>query len=184
MLGPLLRATALADLDSGRHVDRVGYYAGLTAHALGVEDVRCGELASSSRLHDIGKLGIPDEILLKPAELSAGERRLMERHTEIGFRILAGSGSHLLELAAGIALTHHERFDGRGYPRGLACEEIPMAGRIAAVADVFDALTTDRVYRSALEPREAARLMRAGSGSQFDPAVLEALLGALRLEAD
>lgn len=179
VIGPLLRATAIAEVDGGHHVDRVGRYAGLTARALGLEGARCGELASSCRLHDIGKLGVPNRILLKPATLTSGERRVVEKHAEIGFRILAGSGSDLLDLAASIALTHHERFDGRGYPRGLAGEEIPLHGRIAAVADVYDALTSRRVYRDALPESEATDLMCAASGSQFDPVVLEAFFRAV-----
>jgi putative two-component system response regulator len=179
VIGPLLRASATADVDGGRHVNRVGRYAGLTAKALGLEWARCSELASSCRLHDIGKLGVPNRILLKPAALTPGERRIVEQHAAIGYRILAGSGSELLDLAATIALTHHERFDGGGYPHGLVGEEIPLAGRIAAVADVYDALTSRRVYRDALPPSEATALMRAASGSQFDPDVLDAFLHAV-----
>jgi HD-GYP domain-containing protein (c-di-GMP phosphodiesterase class II) len=179
VIGPLLRASATADVDGGRHVNRVGRYAGLTAKALGLEWARCSELASSCRLHDIGKLGVPNRILLKPAALTAGERRIVEQHAAIGYRILAGTGSELLDLAATIALTHHERFDGRGYPNRLAGEQIPLEGRIAAVADVYDALTSRRVYRDALPADEATALMRAGSGSHFDPAVLDAFLHAV-----
>jgi putative two-component system response regulator len=179
VVGPLLRASATADVDGGRHVNRVGRYAGLTAKALGLEWARCTELASSCRLHDIGKLGVPNRILLKPAALTSGERRIVEQHAAIGYRILAGSGSELLDLAASIALTHHERFDGGGYPYGLSGEAIPLAGRIAAVADVYDALTSRRVYRDALPSQEATSVMRAGSGSQFDPVVLDAFLHAV-----
>jgi putative two-component system response regulator len=179
VVGPLLRASASADVDGGRHVNRVGRYAGLTAKALGLEWARCTELASSCRLHDIGKLGVPNRILLKPAALTPGERRIVEQHAAIGYRILAGSGSELLDLAASIALTHHERFDGGGYPYGLSGEAIPLAGRIAAVADVYDALTSRRVYRDALPSQEATAVMRAGSGSQFDPVVLDAFLHAV-----
>ena len=179
VIGPLLRAGATADVDGGRHVHRVGRYAGLTAKALGLEWARCSELASSCRLHDIGKLGIPNRILLKPASLTPGERRIVEQHAAIGYRILAGSGSELLDLAATIALTHHERFDGGGYPHGLGGEEIPLSGRIAAVADVYDALTSRRVYRDALPAHEATDLMRTSSGAQFDPVVLDAFLHAV-----
>ncbi|HJS70836.1 MAG TPA: HD domain-containing phosphohydrolase [Gaiellaceae bacterium] len=183
MIGPLLRASATADVDGGRHVNRVGRYAGLTANALGLEWARCSELASSCRLHDIGKLGVPNRILLKPTSLTPGERCIVQQHAAIGYRILAGSGSELLDLAATIALTHHERFDGAGYPHGLASEEIPLAGRIAAVADVYDALTSRRVYRDALPAREAIDFMRSAAGSQFDPAVLEAFLHAVGFSA-
>jgi putative two-component system response regulator len=103
----------------------------------------------------------------------------MERHTEVGYEILAGSNSELLRMAARIALTHHERWDGKGYPRGLGEEEIPIEGRIVAVADVFDALLSDRPYRAAMSIEEAAAAIREGRGSQFDPAVVDALLGCL-----
>ena len=106
----------------------------------------------------------------------------MERHAAIGYRILADSGSEFLDLAASIALTHHEWFDGHGYPKGLAGEEIPLVGRIAAVADVFDALTSDRVYHVAAPREHAARVLRGGAGSQFDPEVVEAFLDSLELD--
>jgi putative two-component system response regulator len=129
-------------------------------------------------MHDVGKIGVPDAILLKPGPLDAGERVEMQRHAEIGYGILAGSGAELLDLAATIAWTHHERFDGGGYPRGLKGEEIPLEGRIAAVADVFDALTSDRVYRAAFTRAEALMMMRAERGLHFDPRVLDAFLEA------
>jgi len=181
-LQPLLRATELVDAGAGRHLEQVGRYSGAAARALGVPESRARGIASACRLHDIGKLGVPDEILLKPAALSEPERRLMERHAEIGHRILVNSGTAILDLAASIALTHHERWDGQGYPQGLAGDEIPLTGRIAAVADVFDALTSDRVYRPALTWGEAARILREASGSQFDPEVVSAFLDSIELD--
>ena len=181
-LRPLLRATELVDAGAGRHLEQVGHYSGLAARALGLLEPRSRVIASASRLHDIGKLGVPDEILLKPGALSPPERCLMERHAAIGYRILADSGSEFLDLAASIALTHHEWFDGHGYPKGLAGEEIPLVGRIAAVADVFDALTSDRVYHVAAPREHAARVLRGGAGSQFDPEVVEAFLDSLELD--
>ena len=181
-LRPLLRATELVDAGAGRHLEQVGHYSGLAARALGLLEPYSRVIASASRLHDIGKLGVPDEILLKPGALSPPERCLMERHAAIGYRILADSGSEFLDLAASIALTHHEWFDGHGYPKGLAREEIPLVGRIAAVADVFDALTSDRVYHVAAPREDAARVLRGGAGSQFDPEVVEAFLDALELD--
>jgi HD-GYP domain-containing protein (c-di-GMP phosphodiesterase class II) len=175
-LEPLLRAAELVDAGTGRHLNRVAFYAGLTAHALGLEDSRCELISSACRLHDIGKLGVSGEILRKPGPLSASERREMERHSAIGHDILADTGSELLELAAEVALTHHEWFDGRGYPNALRGDEISLVGRIAAVADAFDALTSDRVYRPAVSRAEAVRLLRSASGSQFDPAVVDAFL--------
>jgi putative two-component system response regulator len=181
-LQPLLRATELVDAGAGRHLEQVGRYSGVAARALGLPDGRTRAIASACRLHDIGKLGVPDEILLKPAALSEPERRLMERHSEIGHRILANSGTPILDLAAAIALNHHEWWDGQGYPQGLSEAEIPLVGRIAAVADAFDALTSDRVYRPALSFDEAARILREASGSQFDPDVVNAFLDAAELD--
>ena len=122
----------------------------------------------------MGKIGIPDAILRTPAELSAEEWEQVRRHPELGHRLLAGSGSPLLELAATIALTHHERVNGSGYPRGLRGDEIPLEGRIAAVADVFDALTSERVYQAAHRADDARAMLESGRGTLFDPAVLDA----------
>jgi putative two-component system response regulator len=181
-LRPLLRATELVDAGAGLHLEQVGHYSGLAASALGFPESQSHSIASACRLHDIGKLGVPDEILLKPAALSEPERCLMQRHATIGHRILADSDSVFLDLAASIALTHHEWFNGEGYPNCLVGEEIPLVGRIAAVADAFDALTSDRVYRPAASCEDAARVLRFASGSQFDPDVVEAFLDALELD--
>jgi putative two-component system response regulator len=181
-LQPLLRATELVDAGAGRHLERVGRYSEVAARALGLPEQRSRAIASACRLHDIGKLGVPDEILLKPGALSDPERRLMERHAAIGHRILEDSGTPLLDLAASIALTHHEWYDGSGYPQGLVNDDIPLVGRIAAVADAFDALTSDRVYRAAATPEEAARVLREASGSQFDPDVVAAFLDSIELD--
>jgi HD-GYP domain-containing protein (c-di-GMP phosphodiesterase class II) len=133
----------------------------------------------AAALHDVGKIGIPDAILLKPTALTDNERRQMERHAEVGYQLLAGSGSELLELAAQIAWTHHERADGSGYPRGLPHEHIALEGQITAVADVFDALTHDRVYRPALPVDQALDIMRRGRGRQFDASVHDAFIDSL-----
>jgi putative two-component system response regulator len=129
-------------------------------------------------MHDVGKIGIPDRILLKPGRLTDEERKVMEAHTEMGHRILAGSGVELLDLAARMALTHHERIDGTGYPGRLAGDAIPIEGRICAVADVFDALTSDRVYRKAFRPDEARQIMLEERGTQFDAELLDLFFGA------
>jgi putative two-component system response regulator len=135
-------------------------------------------------LHDVGKIGVPDSILLKPGPLDATEREIIERHSDLGSRMLANGRSPVLILGAQIALSHHERWDGSGYPNGLAHDEIPIAGRIAAIGDVFDALTSNRVYRQALPLSEAQSQMRAESGRQFDPELLDLFLGATdQLEA-
>ena len=172
----LSRAAELRDDDTGAHIERVSLYCELIAQRLGLDPDMREQLRIASPMHDIGKIGIPDSILLKPGPLDPAERAAMERHAEIGHRILAGSGAELLDLAATIAWTHHERFDGGGYPQGLAGEAIPLAGRIAAVADVFDALTSDRAYRGAVPFHEAIAQLRSGRGSQFDARVLDAFL--------
>jgi putative two-component system response regulator len=172
----LTRALQYRDEETADHIERVSRYCSLIAARIGLDP---DSLRLASAMHDIGKIGVPDRILRKPGPLTPGERKHMERHAEIGHQILGNSGSHLLDLAASVARTHHERWDGAGYPRGLAGEAIPLEGRIAAVADVFDALTSDRVYRDALPSDEAVEIMTAQRGKQFDPAVLDAFLGAL-----
>jgi putative two-component system response regulator len=149
------------------------------ARELGLTPERCEMLRVASPMHDVGKLGVADSILLKPGPLTAEERALMERHAEIGYRILAGSRTELLQTAAAIAWTHHERLDGSGYPRGLVGQEIPQDGRIAAVADVFDALTRDRVYRPRFSRAQALDMLAEGRGTEFDPDVLDALAASL-----
>ncbi len=131
-------------------------------------------LSRAATMHDIGKIGIPDAILLKKGPLTPEERRIMESHTLLGARLLAGSPSALIQAGATIALTHHERWDGTGYPRGLAGTDIPLGGRICAVVDVFDALTSDRPYRQALPVEETLRLMWSGRSCQFDPDLFDA----------
>jgi HD-GYP domain-containing protein (c-di-GMP phosphodiesterase class II) len=122
---------------------------------------------------------VPDQILMRPGPLTAEERRVMERHTTVGYEMLAGSSSAEIELGALIALSHHEHFDGGGYPRGLSGSDIPLAGRIVAVADVFDALTSDRVYRPAMSVGDALQILHEGRARQFDPKVLDAFDDAL-----
>jgi len=175
----LSHAAEFRDSGTGGHIERMSRLCALLGHRLGLDEERCELLRLASPLHDIGKIGISDEILLKPGPLTEGERETMECHAELGHRLLAGSQSELLELAAVIAWTHHERFDGGGYPRGLAGETIPLAGRIASVADVFDALTSNRVYRPAFGLEETVDLMRRGRGTQFDPLVLDAFLESM-----
>ncbi len=165
--------------ETGEHVVRIGDSAARIAHQLGFENERCEMIRIAAVLHDVGKIGIPDAILLKPGPLTGSERRQIEQHAEVGYRLLAGSGGELLELAAQIAWTHHERVDGAGYPRGLRGDETPIEGRITAVADVFDALTNERVYRPALPPEQALEIMHQGRGEQFDASVLDAFSDSL-----
>lgn len=172
----LAKAIELHDFSTGQHVGRIGAIAAFLGHQLQLDPDRVELMRAAAPMHDVGKIGISDEILGKPGPLTDGERKEMEQHTTIGYEILADSESELLRIAATIALTHHERNDGTGYPHGLAGEEIPLEGRITAVADVFDALLSDRCYRPALPVAEAVELMRAGRGTQFDPRVVDVLL--------
>ena len=164
------------DDDTSQHTRRVGRSAARIAEAMGLADALVAELRDAAPLHDIGKIGVPRPILRKPDVLTEDERVIMQRHARIGAEILASASSPVLRLAAEIAHRHHERWDGTGYPDGLAGEDIPLAGRITAVADVFDALTHERPYKSAWEPKQAAAEIRAQAGRQFDPAVVDAFL--------
>jgi putative two-component system response regulator len=167
-------AVEFRDGATGAHLERVGAYTADIATALGLPEDRVALLRLAAPLHDIGKIAIADRILRKKGLLTDEERRDMERHADVGRELLGGSGSELLELAATIAWTHHERWDGSGYPRGLQGEEIPLEGRIVAVADVFDALSSDRPYRPRLSVEEARRWIIDGAGVSFDPAVVDA----------
>jgi putative two-component system response regulator len=175
----LAAAVEARDHETAEHIARVGSHSALVAQRLGLPQEHCELIRRASTLHDIGKIGVADELLLKPGPFTAEERREMQRHAQIGYDILTGSSLELLELAAAIAWTHHERVDGMGYPRGLAGTEIPLEGRIVAVVDVYDALTTNRPYRTALTHSDALTLLAAGRASQFDPIVLDAFLELL-----
>jgi len=170
------RAMEYHDLETGEHVERVAASARAIAAAIGLDDEIAERLRLAAPLHDIGKIAIPEAILRKPGPLSPTERREMERHTEVGRALLAGSGNELLELAATVAWTHHEAWDGSGYPRRLAGDEIPLAGRIVAVSDVFDALTSDRPYRRAWSTEDAVAFFEMQRGCMFDPELVDALL--------
>ena len=179
VLERLARAGRFRDEESPEHVERVSRTCALIACELGWDGPDCGRLRLAAALHDIGKVGVPDAVLQKQGTLSPDERRIVEAHTEMGYEILAGSDNPVLELAATVALTHHERFDGEGYPHRLKGTEIPEAGRIARVADVFDALTHDRPYRKAFSVPEGLAELRAARGTEFDPAVVGAFEAAL-----
>ncbi|MGH2751354.1 MAG: HD domain-containing phosphohydrolase [Actinomycetota bacterium] len=172
-------AAEFRDDETGRHIQRMSRYCALLARELGHDSEQAELIRVASQMHDIGKLGIPDSILRKPGPLTPEERRIMEQHCEIGWRILAESQSELLDCAAVIALAHHERVDGTGYPRGLSGSDIPFAGRIAAIADVFDALTTDRIYRAAMPLGRALEIMRDGKGTHFDAGALDKFFDTL-----
>jgi putative two-component system response regulator len=171
-------AAEFRNQETGEHIVRMSLYCALLAQLARLDPERVEDIRVASPMHDVGKIGIPDQILLKPGQLTDAERKVMEGHTEMGHDILAGSGVELLDLAALMALTHHERIDGAGYPAGIAGDAIPIEGRIAAVADVFDALTSDRVYRPAFDPHEAREMMEQERGTQFDAELLDLFFGA------
>jgi putative two-component system response regulator len=175
----LARATEYRDPETGAHILRMSHYAHRLSRAVGFDDSESQLVLDASPMHDIGKVGIPDRILFKPGPLTPEEREIMETHTVIGGEILAGETGELLRLAREIALTHHERWDGTGYPLGLQGEEIPRCGRIAAICDVFDALTSPRPYRPAWSVEEALAEIRNCKGSHFEPALVEALMDVL-----
>ena len=175
----LARAAEFRDWETGAHIVRVAWYSRLIARQLGQSSAEQDALFRAAPMHDVGKIGVPDYILLKPSGLDEVEYGLMKQHTVIGHRILADSDSELLRLAASIALTHHERFDGTGYPGGLVGEAIPVCGRIVGVADAFDALTSERPYKSEWPVGLAMEYLRQNAGSRFDPACVDVFLGTM-----
>jgi len=175
----LSMAVEWRDDDTGRHIDRVSRLSGMLAQRAAPDPGLWEPMRFASPLHDAGKVAIPDAILLKPGGLTAEERTILQTHAERGHELLRGSASPILELAATIAWTHHERFDGTGYPRGLSGEDIPIEGRIVAIVDVFDALTSDRVYRPAFTDETALAMMAQGRGTHFDPRLLDIFFDAI-----
>jgi putative two-component system response regulator len=169
----LTLALTLRDEETGRHIERVGMLSVMLAERAGVSRWRAEDLQMAAMLHDVGKIGVPDSVLLKPGRLSEEEQAVVQRHPEIGRRLLERASSAALRLGASVAMSHHERWDGSGYPLGLAGDAIPLEGRITAVADAFDALTSNRVYRPAHSIDAAAEVMVAGRGSHFDPDLLD-----------
>lgn len=172
----LATAAEYRDDDTGRHTQRVGELSVRIAHAVGFSDRELDIIRRAAPLHDIGKIGVPDGLLLKPGALSPEEVEQMRAHTVIGARILSGGRSDLLRMSERIALSHHEWWDGSGYPNGLAGESIPIEARIVAIADVFDALTHDRPYRAAWPVEAVIAEIRRGRGSHFDPRLVDAFL--------
>ena len=188
------KLAAFRDTETGEHLQRMRRYAATLAkhmakdplYAQTIDEAFIQEIYDLSPLHDIGKVGIPDRILLKPGELTKEEFDIMKQHTVIGAQALEGAEQEALRLdypvferAIEIAAYHHERFDGTGYPKGLAGEAIPLSARISAVADVFDALTSPRPYKPAFSFEESVQMVTAGSGTQFDPAVVESFIACL-----
>jgi putative two-component system response regulator len=194
----LARAAEFRDDDTGQHIIRVGRYARIIGARLGLAADLLDMLEPAAQLHDVGKIGIPDAVLLKPGKLTPEEFEIMQkhcgfgkriveclpvheaelirRHTDVGAKIVDAGRSPILMMARRIALTHHERWDGSGYPLGLAGEDIPVEGRITAVADVFDALSSKRVYKPAFPLEKCLQILHEGRGTQFDPAVVDAFM--------
>ncbi len=176
MLVRLAKAAEYRDDDTGEHTWRVARSCALLGQELEMDPERVELLLRAARLHDVGKITIPDGILLKPGRLSEAEYEVVKQHTRVGAELLSGGRSPLVRLAETIALTHHERWDGAGYPQGLAGDAIPLESRLLAVADTFDALTHDRIHRKAASPERAVEEITANSGTQFDPRVVDAFL--------
>jgi putative two-component system response regulator len=172
-------AAEFRDDETSQHIERMSRYCAILAARAGKDADESEMLRIASKMHDVGKLGIPDAILRKSGRLSPDEYEVIKGHAEIGYQILRGSTSELASTGAMLAWTHHEKVDGSGYPRGLRGDEIPLEGRIAAIADVFDALTTDRVYRAALPLSQAISIMRDGRGTHFDGELLDLFLASV-----
>lgn len=172
----LAKAAEFRDPETGTHILRMASYSRLIAEKLGLGQAEQEMILQAAQMHDVGKLGTPDHILLKPGRLTPEEFEVMKDHASIGYEILKESTSPVLQIAAQIALTHHEKYDGSGYPRGLQGAAIPILGRIVAVADVFDALTSERPYKKAWELLRATDFLTRGRDSHFDPQCVNAFL--------
>ena len=175
----LSTAAEYRDEETGTHIYRMSQYSRMIALAAGMSSEEADLLLQASPMHDVGKIGIPDRILLKPGKLDAEEWEIMKTHTTIGGKIIGDHPSKLLELAKEVALTHHEKWDGSGYPRGLVGENIPLSGRIVMLADVFDALTSERPYKKAWTEADAITEIGHGSGTHFDPKIVTAFMKTL-----
>ncbi len=173
------RAAEYRDDMTGFHIIRMSRYSQLLALAAGMDEKEAEVLLNASPMHDIGKIGIPDNILLKPGKLDPEEWKIMQTHVDIGVEILSGSNSVLMDMAAEVAQNHHEKWDGSGYPRALSGENIPLTGRIVAVADVFDALTSERPYKKAWSIEEAVEFLKEQSGKHFESRLVELFLEIL-----
>lgn len=168
-------ASEYKDNETGMHVMRMSYYSKVIALAYGFSEDKADELLHAAPMHDLGKIGIPDSIMQKPGKLTEEEFAIMKTHPQIGADILGEDESSLISLAKTVALTHHEKWDGTGYPNGLAGEDIPIEGRIVAIADVFDALTSVRPYKDAWPVEQALEYMEQQSGKHFDPELIKVL---------
>ncbi len=166
-------ASEYRDNETGDHIKRMGHFSAAIARKMGLKSKTAELILYAAPMHDVGKIGIPDQILLKPGKLDAREWKLMKKHTTIGADILSGSKIGAVRLGEVIARTHHEKWDGSGYPKGLRGEQIPLVGRIVAIADVFDALTSERPYKAAFPPEKAFQIIAEERGKHFDPDVVD-----------
>jgi putative two-component system response regulator len=176
----LARAAEYKDEDTGAHIKRIGWYSTSIAREMGLSYSEVENMAYAAPMHDVGKIGIPDRILLKPGDLGPKEWEIMKEHTTIGAQILHGADAEFIRMAEIIALTHHERWDGSGYPKGLRGSDIPLAGRIVAISDVFDALASKRHYKDAYPIEESFEIIKESRGTHFDPDVVDAFFGSKR----
>lgn len=172
-------ASEYRDEDTAAHINRMSNYCAIVARSLGLPEDEVDLILHASPMHDVGKIGIPDAILLKPDKLDNAEWEIMKQHSIIGSRILVGSSSVLVEAGEIIALSHHEKWDGTGYPKGISGEDIPLYGRICAIADVFDALTSNRPYKAVLSNDKAFEIIQKNSGTHFEPKVVDAFFDQL-----
>ena len=175
----LAKAGEYRDEETGNHVIRMAKYSKIIANQMGLNKLECDDLEHAAQMHDIGKIGIPDRVLLKPGRFEPEERAIMQNHTTIGYEILSGSQSKYMQMGAIIALNHHERFDGTGYPNKLVGTEIPLIARIVSVADVFDALLSVRPYKKAWPLEDVITFLKNNSGTQFDPKCVDAFCNCL-----
>jgi len=170
------RAAEFRDPETGEHIQRMAHYSAIIAKGLGLDEAAQSLILEAAPMHDVGKIGIPDYILLKPGKLTPEEFGIMKGHSAIGYELLKESGSEILRTAAEIAINNNEKFDGSGYPKGIKGNDIPLFGRIVAVADVFDALTSERPYKKAWSLEDASMFLEEGRGTHFDPMCVEAFL--------
>lgn len=172
-------AAEYKDNETGLHVIRMSHFARILGIAAGMTEIEADDLLHAAPMHDVGKIGIPDRILQKPGPLDADEWKIMQSHVTIGAEIIGEHAGGMLALARSIALTHHEKYDGSGYPHGLKGDQIPLVGRITAIADVFDALTSERPYKKAWSEGEALNFLHEQKGRHFDPQLVELFAGQM-----
>jgi len=175
----LAKAAEFRDNETAQHTVRVGEYCFILARGMGLDDTYCERIRAAAPLHDVGKIGIPDQILLKPGRLTPEEFDVIKTHSEIGYRILGDSISEVLNLGGVISLSHHEKYNGKGYPNALAGEAIPLVGRIVAICDVFDALTSKRVYKEAMTVEQAVVVIKEERGQHFAPDLVDLFVANL-----